>query len=77
MNWYVNQRRAWINEMLHIYGYINRAHIVTKFDCSMLTASHDLTAVADDNPKTVRYCPRRKSYVKTNRQGKTPPAPQE
>ena len=73
LNWYVRQRREWIGEMLRIYGFINRSHIVAKFDCSPQLAGHDLTAFQTDNPDWVRYDPRRRAYVSTQTgQGSTP-----
>jgi hypothetical protein len=67
MNWYVRQRRNWIEEMLRIYGHINRRHICDKFGCSPLTAAHDLTAFATSNADWVKYDPRRKAYVNTRK----------
>lgn len=63
MNWYARQRQEWIGEMLAIYGFINRRHIVAKFACSTQSAGHDLTAYSDANPATCAYDPRRKAYV--------------
>lgn len=65
MTWYAQQRQSFIAEMLHIYGYINRAHLVRKFGCSEISASHDLTKFAAGNPDRVRYDPSRKAYVTT------------
>ena len=63
MNWFVEQRRAWIVEMLRIYGFINRHHVVAKFRCSPQSAGHDLTAVQAANAEWVQYEPRRRAYV--------------
>lgn len=41
-NWFARQRQAWIIEMLEIYGFINRHHIVKKFGVSVPQASLDL-----------------------------------
>lgn len=68
MNWYAQQRRNWIREMLQIYGFINRSHIVAKFGCSGQSAGHDLTAFAADSTDWVKYCPRRKAYINTQTQ---------
>lgn len=65
MNWYARQRQEWIGEMLRIYGFINRHHIVTKFDCSPQSAGHDLTAFQAENPDWVKYDSLRKAYVNT------------
>ncbi len=40
--WFESQRIAWIAEMLHIYGFINREHLQRKFGISQPQASHDL-----------------------------------
>lgn len=66
MNWYARQRQAWIGDMLVIYGFINHRHLVAKFGCSAIQASHDLTAHAKANPGTCTYDPRRKAYVNPN-----------
>ena len=72
MNWYVRQRRNWIEEMLRIYGFINRHHVCAKFGCSPISASKDLTAFAGANPDWVAYDPRRKTYVNTKHEKATP-----
>lgn len=64
MNWYAQQRQNWISEMLNIYGYINRSHIVAKFGCSPQSAGNDLTKFQASNAAWVQYDPRRKAYVK-------------
>ncbi len=66
MTWYARQRQAWIGEMLTIYGFINRRHIVAKFGCSAIQAGKDLTAHAGAHPFTCIYDKRRKAYVKPN-----------
>lgn len=43
MRWFESQRIAWIYEMLHIYGFINREHVMKKFGVSKPQASKDLT----------------------------------
>ena len=65
MNWYARQRQIWINEMLRIYGFINRSHICEKFGCSPQSAGHDLTKFAEANSAWVSYDPRRRAYVNT------------
>ena len=34
VSWFVEQRMAWIAEMLHVYGFINRGHLMRKFGIS-------------------------------------------
>lgn len=43
MNWYQQHRQDWIEEMLSVYGFINREHLVRKFGISVPQASMDLT----------------------------------
>ncbi|MCG7520876.1 hypothetical protein [Ruegeria sp. Ofav3-42] len=66
MNWYAEQRQNWIGEMLRIYGFINRSHIVEKFGCSPQSAGHDLTKFQAKHSDWVRYDNRRKAYINTN-----------
>lgn len=40
--WFESQRIAFIAEMLHIYGFINREHLMKKFGISRPQASKDL-----------------------------------
>ena len=65
MNWYAEQRQAWIKEMLRVYGYINRHHICEKFGCSAQAAGKDLTLFQEENAGWVQYEPRRRSYINT------------
>lgn len=53
MNWFAQQRQLWIAEMLGIYGFINREHIVKKFGVSVPSASSDLTLFRKNNPELV------------------------
>ena len=41
--WFESQRMAFIAEMLHVYGFINRGHLMRKFGISRPQASKDLT----------------------------------
>ena len=63
MTWFQRQRMDWIAECLRIYGYINRIHLVRKFDISAQQASTDLTGFSEANPGRMKYDPRRKTYV--------------
>ena len=64
MNWYVRYRRDWIEQRLKTHGFINRVHITEKFDCSVQTATKDLTTFQENNSDWVQYNNRRKAYVK-------------
>ena len=53
--WFENQRIAWIAEMLLIYGFINREHLMKKFGISRPQASNDLRAFDRNSPGYMRY----------------------
>lgn len=61
-NWFAATRQAWIAEMLAIYGFINREHIMRKFGVSVPQASIDLRAFQDSNPNACRYNKTAKRY---------------
>lgn len=67
MNWFSEQRQAWIREALTVYGYINREHLMRKFRISRPQASADLTAFQRVNPRAMRYDLSRKCYVNTKK----------
>jgi DeoR/GlpR family transcriptional regulator of sugar metabolism len=64
MTWFPRHRQEWIAEMLHVYGFINREHLMRKFSISMPQASNDLQRFARDHPKAMYYNPSRKCYVR-------------
>lgn len=55
MNWFESQRVAWIAEMLHVYGFINREHLMKKFGISKPQASKDLRTFQQGSLGRVRY----------------------
>ncbi len=61
--WFELRRREWIYEMLTIYGFINREHLMKKFGISMPQASHDLTTFKRSYPYAMHYDTSRKCYV--------------
>lgn len=63
MNWFVRKRLDWIEEMLGVYGFINREHLQKKFDISPQAASKDLTSFIDLRPGLMRYDVKKKCYV--------------
>ena len=65
-NWFARARAEWIAEMLAIYGYINREHLVRKFGISVPQASLDLRRFADAHPHEIAYDPVVKRYVAMN-----------
>jgi DeoR/GlpR family transcriptional regulator of sugar metabolism len=62
--WFENQRIAWIAEMLLIYGFINREHLVRKFGISVPQASKDLSSFAKNSSGGMVYDLSKKCYVR-------------
>lgn len=56
-------RTEWIVEMIDIYGFINREHLMKKFGISIPQASYDLRDVMSENPDLMIYDRRAKRYV--------------
>lgn len=65
--WFEQQRLAWIDEMLTIYGFINRHHLQRKFGISQPQASKDLQAFMRRHPGIARYDLTGKCYVRVTR----------
>jgi hypothetical protein len=65
VNWFTHHRLEWIADMLHVYGFINREHLMRKFRISMPQASHDLRDFTRAHPAAARYDLSRKCYVAT------------
>lgn len=61
-NWFTHQRELWIAEMLGIYGFINREHIMRKFGISMPQASIVLRQFKERNPEAMTYNMTTKRY---------------
>lgn len=55
MNWFVEQRIAWIKESLDIFGVVRREHIIKKFGISTPQASYDLREVRKRWPSAMHY----------------------
>lgn len=62
MSGYFKRMRVdWVKETIRIYGFINREHVMRKFDVSMPQASADLMAAGREdaaiqyNSSTKRY----------------------
>jgi hypothetical protein len=60
--WFENQRHAFVWEMLHIYGYINREHLMLKFGISQPQASKDLQACLRGSAGSMVYNASTKRY---------------
>lgn len=63
MRWFEQQRMNWIAETLHVFGFINRAHLVRKFGVSLPQASMDLQKFQDLRPGAMDYDTSKKCYV--------------
>lgn len=61
-DWFTLHRQDWIAEMLDVYGFINRIHIMRKFGISRLQAAVDLRDFQDKHPDRVRYNGTNKRY---------------
>lgn len=61
--WFASHRIAWIVETLSIFGYINRAHVMRKFDVSEAQAAKDLRDVLQQYPGLMTYDTSAKRYV--------------
>ena len=64
MSWYLEHRLDWIYEMVRIYGFINRGHIMAKFEVSMPQASTDLAEFQRRYPGVIEYDKSAKCYVR-------------
>jgi len=64
MNWFENQRLEWIKEILKVFGFINRHHLMTKFGISKPQASKDLNKFMRIYPESMRYDPKDKYYIR-------------
>lgn len=63
--WFENRRVAFIAEMLHIYGFINREHLMRKFDISRPQASKDLQSFQRNSSGGMVYNQSAKRYERT------------
>jgi hypothetical protein len=63
MNWFVEQRLAWIKESLEIFGHVGRGHIIKKFGISHQQASTDLREAQSRWPDLMDYDRSGKRYV--------------
>lgn len=61
-NWFQRQRIEWIDEILQIYGFINREHLMKKFEISRPQASKDLRIYLVLYPGVMTYNPKAKRY---------------
>lgn len=60
--WFVRHRQAWIAETLRVFGFINREHIMKKFEVSLPQASNDLKQFQAERPGLMAYNSSTKRY---------------
>lgn len=65
--WFENERVAFIADMLHIYGFINREHLMRKFGVSRPQASKDLSSFQRHSAGGMVYNLSSKRYEATRR----------
>ena len=63
--WASQQRQIFIGQMLEVFGYINRSHIMQIFEVSMPQASADIQHFLKCNPSTMDYNVSTKRYERT------------
>ncbi|MBL1436543.1 MAG: hypothetical protein COB08_010135 [Rhodobacteraceae bacterium] len=68
MNWYHTEKMRWMKEMLEIYGFINRAHLIRKFKISSGQATIDFRKFDKLHGALWRYDSRKRAYVATQAQ---------
>lgn len=71
MSWFSDRRMEWIAETLRVFGFIQRQHLMLKFDISTPQASHDLQEFMRRNPGVMTYDSKQKLYVSNGGQMST------
>lgn len=66
MRWFETYRLNWIKEQLDVYGFINRIHLMRKFDVSIAQAALDFQSFQQQFPDYMRYDRSLKRYVKVD-----------
>lgn len=64
MNWFTEQRQAWIAETVEVFGFIRREHLMRKFGVSVAQASKDISDFKKANPGVIVYDGSKKAYVR-------------
>lgn len=62
MTWFTAYRKQWIYDIIYIYGFINREHLVKKFGISIPQASIDLREFMKEYPDLLIYDKSAKCY---------------
>jgi hypothetical protein len=61
--WFIHHRQQFIADTLRVFGQINRAQLVDKFDISTQQASADISLFVQTNPDAMVYDGKAKCYV--------------
>jgi hypothetical protein len=62
VGWFARTRQDWIAEMLHVYGFINREHLMRKFLIAEPSASKDIQVFLRTRPGVMAYNAHTKRY---------------
>ena len=65
MNWYHSEKMRWMKEMLEVYGFINRIHLMRKFKISNGQAAIDFRKFDELHGALWRYDNCMRAYVAT------------
>lgn len=63
MRYFVRLRLAWIADMLMVYGFINREHLMRKFGITAAQAAVDFRTFQEQHPLAMHYDRSSKRYV--------------
>lgn len=66
MRWFEAKRLEWIKEMLGVYGFINREHVMKKFGVSLAQAALDFQKFQELYPGYMVYNTSTKRYENGN-----------
>ena len=61
--WFKRHRMDWISETLRVFGFINRGHLMRKFDISQAQASVDLRDFQKLYPDAMKYDGAKKKFL--------------
>jgi hypothetical protein len=65
LNWFGKIRQDWIAQMLRVYGFVNRFHLMRQFEISSAQAALDIKRFNETNAGAMTYDASRKTYVAT------------
>lgn len=71
MKYSPKERQEWIAEMLRVYGFINRGHLMRMFGVSNAAAANDIRDFQKSRPQAMAYNPKVKMFFAVNGKGKS------